>query len=99
MRWGRERGRVCQRRRGLARWPDQARRALDLASEGEVDGVVGVQAGGIEDRYGRVVLPDEQVDLGAAEKDALGAAAGELAHDSAVLLARLGRHDPDAKLV
>ena len=55
--------------------------------EREVDGAPGVQPGRVEDRHGRIVLPDQQVDLGAAEEDALGAAVGESRHDPPVLLA------------
>ena len=55
------------------------------AAERQLHGALGVQAGRVEHGDGRVAGPDEQVDLGAAEQDALGAAAGELAHDPPVL--------------
>ena len=38
-----------------------------------------MQAGGVEDRHRRVLLPHEEVDLGAAEEDALRPAVGEVA--------------------
>ena len=49
----------------------------------------GRAAGRVEDRHRSVVLAHEQVDLGAAQEDALGAAVGELGHDPPVLLPRV----------
>ena len=58
-----------------------------LAREGELDRALGVQAGGVEHRHRRVLRADQQVDLGTAEQDRLGALVRERAHDPAVLLA------------
>ena len=63
--------------RGFRRPRCRCRRACH--GEREVDRALGVQAGGVEDRHRRVVGADEQVDLGAAEQDALRAAVGEVA--------------------
>jgi len=56
------------------------------SSEGELDDPLAVDARRVEDGNRRVVRSHEQIDLGAAEQDSLGATVGQLAHDAAVLL-------------
>jgi hypothetical protein len=56
---------------------------------------VRVQPGGVENGDRRVLGSDEQVDLGAAEQDALGAAVGELGDDPLILRARVVGDDAE----
>ena len=98
-----------RRRRAVARRDGAGRRARAVAAgaapqarvrlEGELDGALGVQPGRVEDRHRRVLRPHEEVDLGAAEEDALRPAVGEVAHDPPVRVARAVVDHPDAQLL
>jgi hypothetical protein len=55
--------------------------------------------GGVKHRDGRVLRPDEQIDLGAPEQDRFGTEVGQIAHDPPVLLARPLTQHADAQLV
>ena len=70
---------LAMRRRALD--PAQAPAAAAGRSrlQRQRDRALGVQPGRVEHRHRRVVRPDQQVDLGAAEQDALGAVVGQRA--------------------
>jgi len=68
-------------------------------AEGELHSVTCVQAWRIEQGDRTVLGADENVDLGAPEQDALGAAVGHVQHDPPVLLTRAVADDSDAELV
>lgn len=60
--------------------------SIDLdVGEGQLHGAFGVQAGGVEHGHRRVGGADEEVNLGAAEKDALRPTVGQVAHDAPIL--------------
>ena len=71
---------------------------LAVRPQRQLHRALGVQARGVEGRHRRVLRPDQQVDLRAAEQDRLRATVGEAAHDAPVPLARAVVDDADAEL-